>query len=298
MEQAILSGAAVGALYVLMSMGFALNLEIADIVNVAHGTFVVGAMYMTLELAHAGVNLPVAIVLTALAAGVVSYPVYVLLIQPARSQSGHAYMLVFTLLLFSAMTVLFQLMFSADVQSLRMHFTSVHLFGGTLTVPQIAGIVLAIVASLGLYLAARFTMIGKLAYVASRYPLGARSIGVPVNRIYASVFMLSGVLAGLAGGMAITFQSVQPTMGLDYVIVVFLVALVARTNLIGCLVLGLAYGIAQSALAYAMNASTAATLTLVVFLIALLGDRILRSIQGLVRRVMVSDASKTPVGAK
>ena len=295
MEQAILSGAAVGALYVLMSMGFALNLEIADIVNIAHGTFVVGAMYMTLELIKHGMDLPMAILLTALAAGVVAHPVYVLLIRPARAQSGHAFMLVFTLLLFSAMTVLFQLFFSADVQSIPRHFKGVSILGGTLTVPQIAGIVLAIVMSIGLYLAARFTMIGKLAYVASRYPLGARSVGVPVNRIYNSVFVLSGVLAGLAGGVAITFQSVQPTMGLDYVIVVFLVALVARTNLLGCLVLGLAYGIVQSALAYAIDASTAATLTLVVFLVALLADRILRSAQGLMRRFV---SGRTPVGAK
>jgi branched-chain amino acid transport system permease protein len=283
-EQAILSGAAVGALYVLMAIGFALNLEIADIVNVAHGAFVVGAMYATLELVERGVGLPIAIALTAVGWGAVSYPVYVLLIRPARAEKGHAFMIVFTLLLLSALTVIYQLAFSANIRSLRSGFGSVEIFGGTLTTPQVAAILIAVAASAGLYLTSRFTMIGKLAYVASLYPLGARSVGVPVNRIYAAVFVLSGVLAGLAGGMAMTFQSVEPTLGLRFIIVVFLIALVARTHLLGCLFVGLAYGIAQSVLGYAIDAATATTLTLTVLLVALLGDRMLEPVRAMRRR--------------
>lgn len=286
-EQALLSGCAIGALYVLMSIGFALNLEIADIVNAGHGTFVVGGMYATLELVKAGVQVYVAVAISTALLAAISYPIYILLIRSARAEAGHRVQLVYTLLIFSALTVTYQLLFSADVQSLGRSFKSVNVFGAVLTTAQIVAIVLAVAVSVGLYVVARYTMLGKLAYVASRYPLGARSVGVPVDHIYAGVFVLAGALAGLGGGILMTMQPVEPTMGLKLVIVVFLVALVARTNLIGCLVLGILYGVTQSTLAYAIDPRLAATLTLVVFLVALVGERSVRQAVALLRRLAV-----------
>ncbi|KQW45910.1 hypothetical protein ASC77_18490 [Nocardioides sp. Root1257] len=275
MTQALLSGAAVGALYVLISIGFSLCQEVADIVNVAHGAFVVGGMYITLELVRDGVPLAIATLIAAVGIGAVCYPIYALLIRAARAQEGHASQLVFTLLLFSALTVVYQLLFSADVQSIGLHYASISLFGGFLTSAQLAAIVLAVVVSLGLFVVSRYTMLGKLAYVASRYPLGARSIGVPVDRIYAGVFVISGVLAGLAGGMMMATQPVEPTLGLQLLTVMFLVSQVARTHLLGCLVLGLVYGMVQAAFSYSLDGYTAAALTMCTFLVALVGGRVL-----------------------
>lgn len=203
----------------------------------------------------------------------------------ARAQSGHRVQLVFTLLIFLLLSVVYQLVFGANLQTLGHRFGSVQIFGGVLTTAQLVAIVLAVLVSVVLYVVTRYTMLGKLTYVASRYPLGARSIGVPVERIYTSVFVLSGVLAGLAGGVMVTFQPVQPTLALQYSLVVFLVALVARTHLLGCLVLGFAYGIVQSVLANSINASTASTLTLVVFLVALVGENVMKRLFKLYQRI-------------
>jgi branched-chain amino acid transport system permease protein len=277
MQQALLSGAAIGALYVLMTLGFALSLEIADIVNIAHGAFVVGGMYLTLELTRHGLDVYLAALVSAAVVGAFAYPIYVLFMRPARAESGHRVQLVFSLLIFSALTAVYQLLFSADVQAIGRKSKTVSLLGGYLTVAQLLAIVLAVVISLALYYVAHNTLLGKVAYVASLYPLGARSIGVPVQRIYTAVFVLSGALAGLAGAIIVTFQPVKPTLGLEFNVVVFLVALVARTNLLWCLVLGLTYGIVQSALSYSIDASLAATLTLVIFLIALVAEHAFKS---------------------
>lgn len=293
MTQAVLSGAAIGATYVLMSIGFALLLEIADIVNAAHGVIVVGAMYLTLKMANGGMPVYLAIALTGVIVGALSWPFYVLFMRSARqSENGHRVQIVYTLLFFSALTAIYQLVFGADIQSINQTFASIHLFGGYLTSSQIVAIVLAIVIPAGLYAIARFSMIGKLAYVASRYPLGARSLGAPVDRIYGTVYVLAGVLAGIAGGVLVTFQPVQPNLGLTYTVVVFLVALVARTNLLGCVGLGFAYGIVQAVLGYEISPSTAATLTLVVFVVALLAERFLQPVGHLLRRLRTSTAEE------
>ncbi len=282
MSAAVLSGLAVGAAYVLMSLGFTLELGIADIVNTAHGAFVVASMYATLEVVGAGVPVYLAIALVGLAAGVVSYPVYKLLIEPARAQSGHRMQLVVTLLLLSGLTVVFQLVFGADVQSLGHPFGTVSLLGGTLSTAQLVVIVCAVVISVGLFLAARYTEIGKIAYVASLYPLGARSVGIPVQRVYEAVFCLAGALAGIAGGFIVTFQSVEPTQSLQFVIVVFLVTLVGRTHLLGCLFVGFGYGVVQAVLGYSLDNSISGTLTLAVLLVALVAERFLRFVPRLV----------------
>jgi branched-chain amino acid transport system permease protein len=285
MTQAVLSGTAIGAMYVLMSIGFALSLEIADIVNAAQGAVVVGGMYVTLELMRNGVPVYVAVVLTGVGIGLVSWLFYALFMRSARSASGHRVQLVYTLLLFSALTAVYQLAFGANIQALGKTFSNIHIAGGYLTTAQVVAIVLAIAVPAALYLVARYAMIGKLAYVASRYPLGARSVGAPVDRIYLVVFVLAGVLAGVAGGVLVTFQPVQPTLGLQYTVVIFLVALVARTNLLGCLVIGFAYGVVQSVLGYQISASTAATLTLCIFLVALLAERLMQPVRHVYRRV-------------
>lgn len=292
MTEAVLGGLAIGALYVLMSIGFALNLEIADIVNAAHGAFVVGAMYTTLRLVSHGVPVYPAILLSGVIVGFFSWIFYLAFMRSARAQTGHRIQLVYSLLFFSALTALYQLFFGANIQTLSTTFGSVKMFGGYLTTAQIASIALALVIPGVLYGLARFSMLGKVAYTASRYPLGARSIGVPVDRVYMIVFVLAGVLAGIAGGALVTFLPVQPGLGLQYTVVVFLVALVARTNLLGCVIVGFLYGVVESVLAYHISASTATTVTIAIFFVALMAQRFLP--YG--RRLLARSARK-PVGA-
>lgn len=293
MTQAILSGTAVGALYVLMSIGFALSLEIADIVNAAHGAFVVGGMYLTLTMVQSGVPLLLAIALASAIVGLLSVPIYTLLIRSARSERGHRVQLVYTLLAFSILTVVYQLIFGADLQILGYDSRSVGIMGGFLTLAQIAAIGLAFVVSVALYVGSRHTMLGKLAYVASKYPLGARSVGVPVDRIYLGVFTFAGVLAGLAGGVLVTFQPVEPSLGLQYAVVVFLVALVARTHLLGCLALGLLYGVVQSVLSYVLDPTLASTVTLCLFLLALVAENVIGRIRNTVSRLVAFRDGRT-----
>lgn len=269
MTQAILSGLAVGSAYVLMSLGFALDLQICDIVNAAHGAFVVLGMYAMLELVGAGWPVPAAVAAAAVTVSLVSFPIYVLLVGPARASAGHRIQLVYTLLLLIASPAIFQIFFGGDILTVAHNFSSVAIAGGALSTIQIASIAAAIVLTGGLTLAAKRTTAGKLAYAAGRYPLGARAIGLSISRVYTLVFVLAGALAGLAGGLIVSFQPVDPTLGLDFISVVFLVVIVGRVSLTGCLILGFSYGVAQALLNYFAPAAVAATLTYLVFLAAL-----------------------------
>ena len=281
MNQAILSGLAVGSAYVLMSLGFALDLEVCDIVNAAHGAFVVLGMYVMLKLVGSGWLVPWAIAAAAGAVALVSVPVYVLLVGPARASAGHRLQLVYTLLLLIASPAVFQIFFGGNILTVAHNFSSVSVAGGTLSSIEVASIAAAVVFTAGLHLIARHTTIGKIAYAAGRYPLGARAIGISITRVYTLVFVLAGALAGLAGGLIVSFQPVSPSLGLELVSVVFLVVIVGRTSLAGCLILGFAYGVVQALLNFYAPAALSATSTYLVFLIALVLAR-----QGLTRRAV------------
>ena len=289
MEQALLSGAAVGSAYVLMTLGFALALGIADIVNAAHGAFVVGGMYIVLELESAGIPIYVAVVAAAALLAIAALPLYYYLIASAKAEVGHGAQLVYTLLLLSGLTALYQLIFGADIRTLNTSYGNVHLFGGTLSVVQLVSILLAVLAGAALYFASRYTYLGKMCHVAGSYPLGARSIGVPITRVYTSIFVLSAALAGLAGGLVVTFQSVEPTLGLDFLVVAIVVALAARMSIVMTVILGFLYGVVQAALNYAMPGVIAAMAPLTMFILVIVAQRrfsgnVFQSLAGIRRR--------------
>jgi branched-chain amino acid transport system permease protein len=270
MDQVILSGLAIGATYVLMTLGFALEMEIGDIVNVAHGAFVVGGMYIVWRMTESGVSPYLAVVLAGIAVGIASYLVYATVMGYARAQTGHRAQLVYSLLLLSGLGVTFQLIFGADSRSIRYQFSVYHIGSGVLPAPQAVAIVAAVGLSVGLYLFAKYSRLGKMIYAAGWYQTGARAVGIPVERIYMAVFVAGGVTAGVSGGLIVTFQQVDPFLGLQFTLIAALIAIIARTNLLGCMILGFGYGLAQSLLSYYVAPNFAGTLSYLVLLVALI----------------------------
>lgn len=272
MSQVVLSGCVVGAAYVLTALGFAIQYEVADIVNIAHGAFVVGAMYVTLIMANAGISIYLAVPAAVVAWAALSAIIYLALMGPARLQRGHRVQVVYSILLLSGLTTVYELVFGADAQTVHHTFPNVYVAGATLTMPQAVSVSIAIVLAVGLYLTATRTRIGKTAYVAGRYATGAKSVGISVERVYLWMFVIGGSLAGLAGGLVVTFQPVDPTQGLEFTLIAALVAIVARTHLIGCLLLGLAYGVVQELVSYYVSSQYAYALSLCLFVVILIAQ--------------------------
>ena len=75
---------------------------------------------------------------------------------------------------------------------------------------QLAIIGLAVVSLLGLHLLFKYTRLGKAMRATSDNGALARSVGIPTNRIVSAAWVLSGLLAGLAGvALAIDLGIVQ-----------------------------------------------------------------------------------------
>jgi branched-chain amino acid transport system permease protein len=275
MTQAILSGLLVGGLYALLSLGFALKLRIADTVNLAYGGFVVLGMYATLVLVNdMGIPMYVAVVVASLFVAVFSYVVHVVVIGgPGRT--GHAEQIIYTLILLSVIEIVLQWRFGSALQSLSVPATAVVIGDAVVSLAQLIAGVAAVVLALALFFMFKYTQFGKTLEVAGKYPDGARAIGVPVERVYRGVFVLGGALAGVAGGLIMTFFPVDPFLGLEFVLVALVVAIVARLSFVGCLVAGLGYGLLESVLQRAMSPEMAQIYIFAIFLVVLAGERLI-----------------------
>jgi branched-chain amino acid transport system permease protein len=85
----------------------------------------------------------------------------------------------------------------------------------------------AVSVLLGLYLLFTRTGYGVLARATMQNPGMARALGVPTPRIYALTFGLGAALAGLTGGLYAPTMTLNPTMGVTFIVDAFVTVVVA-----------------------------------------------------------------------
>lgn len=279
MTGAIVSGVLMGGLFALLALGFTVKLRIADLVNVAHGSFVVLGMYVVLSAVNR-YAMPVypSVLLSGVVVGALSYPVYLGMMEPAR-RSGHREQIVYTLLLLSALELLYQLQFGGQLQTLQAPRNPMSVLGVTVSRAQVIAGLTAMLLGILLYVVFRFTYVGKMTEMAGRYEDGARAIGIPVERVFAGVFVLGSFLAGVAGGLIMTFQPVSPFLGLEYVLIALIIAIAARLSFPGVLALGILYGVLLEVLRRWVGPDVAFILVFVGFL-AIIGSEALVEFTG------------------
>ena len=101
---------------------------------------------------------------------------------------------------------------------------------------------LAIAVLLGLLITK--TRYGKIVRAAAVNPSMVSALGINTGIVYASVFVLGGLLAGLAGGLAAPVRSLTAGMGLSVVVESFIVTVIGGMGsvagaLVGSVLVGL-----------------------------------------------------------
>jgi branched-chain amino acid transport system permease protein len=274
--QELVSGLTVGGVYVLLALGFTLALGMGDLVNLAHGAFVVAGMYVVYEgVVEHNLNQYLAVALAPVFVGGGSYVVYRLVMERAR-RGGHRDQIIYSLLVLGALGVVYQLFYGEKgLVALPGGSSTVSFAGATVSSARLVAFVVAlIVTALLAYVASR-TTVGRLVRATASYESGARAIGVPVDRVFAGVFVASGATAGLAGGLMMTFLPVDPTLGLDFLLIALIVSIAGRLTFVGCVVIGLLYGVATTSLTAHFSNAVATLSIFIAFLLVLAGGEAL-----------------------
>ncbi len=244
----LVAGVLIGMVLALVALGLTIIFGVMDIVNFAHGEFLMLGMYTGLLTAQA-TGLDPLFTLPAAAAvgyalGVACYWGFVryLLRGPMVAQ------LLGTFGLMLLLRNLALLLFGSEDRALHHGFLvgrSVDLgMGVILPATKLAAAVLSVIAFGAVWLLINRTRIGKALTATALNARAARYMGIPTERMNALAWGIGGATVTTAGALLVNFWSVNPYVGLLFTMIAFtIVALGGFGSVPGALAAGVVVGL-------------------------------------------------------
>lgn len=239
--QQVINALSLGSTYALLALGLALVFGVMGLVNFAYGELVAITGYMMYLLVINGVSWSVAALVGIVSAAFASLLMERFAFRPLRNAS-------FLTLLFSsfALSVILQNVFRAFISPRTKGFRGPSLFVeavsiGPLTVGwlNIVTMAVALVSFIALLLFLRRTIAGISMRAAAEDFEVARLMGIKANRVIAMAFVVSGVLAGVAGVLWVARSgNVSPAMGFTPIIKAFVATVIGGLGSLPGAVLG------------------------------------------------------------
>jgi len=246
--QAVLSGILIGGIYGLFSSGFSLAFGVMRIVNFAHGELVMIGMYVGLLIFNlTGIDplysAPVGGVVAAAMGALLYMGFYRRFVGRATLQQ-----LLVGIALSLILQVCAQLLFGPETRGLQSEWGSRYLLIGRifLSYAQIIAFILAVVIVLLVELLLTRTRWGQSTRAIADDMEAAELVGVDSSRRNIGAFALACGLAGIAGGILVTYYPVSPTVGFTLIPIALIAVVVGGLGSVtGTFVGGIIAGIIQ-----------------------------------------------------
>jgi branched-chain amino acid transport system permease protein len=247
--QVLVNGVLLGGLYALMALGLALVWGVLNIVNIAHGAFIMLGAYVCYYLfSGLGLDPFAALPFAMLALFAFGYVLQRYLLNLViRAPMFNTLLITFGIDV--VLTLLAQLAFSADFRTINPAYAGNNFALGGATVPFVRVIAFGIAVGLTLLLWLFLTRarLGRAIRATAQNLVAARLYGVEPRRVYALTFALGAALAGGAGGLYGVVSQVNPYIGASLTAKSFAIAIIGGLDSpLGVIVGGLFLGIVES----------------------------------------------------
>jgi len=247
--QATVYGLLQGGLLALIAVGFSLVWGVMNVINLAHGSFVLIGAYLAFELQRRlGLDPFLSMVPVAVALFAAGY-----LVQRGLINLVVKAPIFITLLLTFGLDLLLVngliLVYSGDYRSIPTGYAgdSLPLFGGVrVPVGRLLAAVAALALTLALVAVMRHTRTG-LAILATGMDRGAaRLMGIRARHVYALTFGIAAAMAGVAGAAAGTVGTFSPADAGRFTLFSFVAAVLGGLgNMYGALLGGMVLGLVE-----------------------------------------------------
>ncbi len=270
--QVVLGGLLLGAVYALFASGLTLIWGMMNVVNFAHGDFVMLAMYVAFVLWSAfGIGPLGAVPIAALVLATLGVVVYFALVRHVlRGPMLGQILGTFGLALFIRYGVFWY--FGADFRSLPDNIVGGTFDFGGLRIQAsrlLAGVV-ALLVTAGLHLLLTRTALGSRILAVAEDERAAQLMGIRPSHMQAVAWALAAGATGIAGALIATFFYISPTVGESLAIVAFVtVSLGGFGSVPGALVAGLLIGVIESLSAFYIGAVYKDVVTYSLFVLVL-----------------------------
>jgi len=271
------TGIFIGAMYALVALGIGLLMGIMKFINIAHGTFLILGGYISFWIfTLLGINPYYGSPLVALAMFTIGLIIYRLLLYPLTKLPSIGMRIDASLLItFGLIYVLdntMTLLWKPDARSIVASFTgeTINILGTKLSFTGLCGLAVALLTAIILYFIMSKTYFGKHVRAATQDAEAASLCGVNVNYTYLISTGIAIATAGIAGVIIVTSYSITPTGGLSWLLIAFVVMVVAgEGNINAILPAGLILGVLESMSIYVVGAQYRQAVILVIFILIL-----------------------------
>jgi branched-chain amino acid transport system permease protein len=248
---AVTAGILLGGFYAAMAVGISVAFGILDIVNIAHPAFIIlGAYVAWLANTQFGVDPIVASILALpvfYVLGALLYQIYHLSFEKRGQDSLRGLAFFFGILFITE--VMLVLEFGVDYRYVQADYIEQSWHIGVVDLPLRMLVPclmsLAMLAALQLFL--MNTFMGRAIMAVAQDQFALRLMAADPIRIKRVAFAISIATASLAGAFLIIIQPVEPSMGRDYIGLVFAICVLGGLgSLAGTLLAAMLLGIAES----------------------------------------------------
>jgi branched-subunit amino acid ABC-type transport system permease component len=227
---------------ILAAVGLILIYGMMGVINMAHGELMMIGAYVATLSYHAGVPVPIAVILAGCAAGLAGVIIERLIVRHFYNQLLSSLVVTWGLSLILSQGVL--LLFGPSTMNMPTPFGSFSVGGFSFGVYRMVLFAVAVLLVVGVWALFRFSLFGNQARAVMENPRMADSLGIDSRRVYTLTFGLGSALGGIAGGMFAMTAAISPFFGQTYTPLAFITVVIGGgANAI----LGLAYASAYLA---------------------------------------------------
>jgi branched-chain amino acid transport system permease protein len=243
------NGIVLGLLYALIAVGLALIFGVLEIINFAHGEFLmVGAFAMAFALPAVGLLYWPSLVIAMGAAALCGLGVYELFLSRLRTGEFERSILI-TLALSIIMLHVVQYVFTASprIVDTQYGFDGLTIGAIRITWTRIIGAGAALAAFGFLYLILKHTQFGRAMRAVAQNREAALMVGVQPKAVARNAVVLATALCGLAGAALAPIQLVSPMMGQPLIFKAFALIIIGGLgNVPGVVAASIGLGLMES----------------------------------------------------
>jgi branched-chain amino acid transport system permease protein len=271
--QAFVNGILIGSIYALVAIGLALIFGVMNIVNFAHGSLMMMAMYVSYWLFALLKIDPYLSMFATIPFLFFSGLLIQRFLIDYVLEAKHSIQILLTVGLSLFLDNLALFLFSPDFRAISVSYQtySIVLRGIIINYPQMIAFFLATVLTFSLYIFLKKTIIGKAIRATAVEKEGAILVGINTRQIYYLTFALGSACVGAAGAAVLPFFYCSPNVGYAFIIPAFVVVVLGGMgNFWATFVSGLIIGVAENLGAIFVPGSLKQMVMFVIFILVLL----------------------------
>lgn len=250
--QQIVNGITIGSTYALVAIGFTMIFGVLELTNFSNSSLYMFGAYMTfLFYTATGLNFFVAFAVSLVLTGALGYGIDRFALRQLRKKHAPRLAgLITTLGMSMVVDNAIMVSFGTDSKAFPnfLDFGKFYIGGAIVTWTQIIILAVACVLMAALSIIVYRTKVGKAMNAIAQNQEAAKLMGIDTNKIISLTFIISGVLACVAGTMvAMYYKSIETNMGSSIGTKIFAAAILGGVGVLpGAVVGGLVLGVVET----------------------------------------------------